>query len=123
MPTYDYKCKCGYSFVDIKGIRAYSADPSSVCPSCAAECLADDRDFSKIKIAVTGASVQNAEFNPGLGCVVKNKQHRSELAKRKGFVEVGNDFTSGQRMQNEFEKKKKEEIETNWNKEPSSYTI
>lgn len=69
-----------------------------------------------------GTSVQNAEFNHGLGCVVKNKYHREELAKQRGFVEVGNDFGSGEKMQQHFEKRKQEEKEKIW-EDPKSFEI
>lgn len=124
MPTYDFLCpKCKHEFTDIKGIKAYSLDPSCQCPTCDCKCTSENRDYSKIKIQLSGTKVESSEFNHGLGCVVKNKKHREEIAKQKGFVEVGNDYSSGQKMQTEFEKKKKEEMEASWNKDPSSYTI
>lgn len=124
MPTYDYLCgKCKHEFTDIKGIKAYSEDSNCQCPSCDTKCTVQNRDFSRLKVHLTGTQVESAEFNPGLGCVVKSKKHREEIAKKKGYVEVGNDFNSGEKMQTDFEKKKKEELETNWNKDPSSFTI
>lgn len=66
------------------------------------------------KNLLIGGKVQNAEYNPGLGCVVKNKRHKNEILARKGLVEIGNDFSSGDRMQDSYEKKKKEELESKW---------
>lgn len=115
MPTYDWLCpKCETSFSEIKSMHGYSTDPTSHCSNCDHVCGPDDRDFSKIKIQVSGAQVQDAEFNYGLGCVTKNKYDRSEIAKRKGVVEVGNDFSSGEKMQKEFENKRAEEREKSW---------
>jgi putative FmdB family regulatory protein len=37
------------------------------------------------------AGVENAEFNAGLGCVTKNRQHRAEICKRRGLEEIGNE--------------------------------
>ena len=37
------------------------------------------------------ARVEDAEFNPGLGCIIKNRKHRAEVAKQKGAIEVGNE--------------------------------
>ena len=71
----------------------------------------------------SGTAVQNAEYNPGLGCVVKNKAHRDELAKRKGLVEVGNDFKGGEGMQKHFDKKRDEAREERWNKDPGDYFL
>jgi hypothetical protein len=36
-------------------------------------------------------AVQHAEYNPAFGRVVRHRQHREELAKRHGMVEVGNE--------------------------------
>jgi hypothetical protein len=38
-----------------------------------------------------GTSVENAEFNPGLGVVTKSKRDREEICKRRDLVEVGNE--------------------------------
>lgn len=35
--------------------------------------------------------------------------------KRKGVVEIGNDFGSGEKQQKHYEEKKKEEVERAWN--------
>jgi len=35
--------------------------------------------------------VEDAEFNPGLGCITRNKKHRAEIAKSRGLEEIGNE--------------------------------
>lgn len=60
---------------------------------------------------IIGASVESAEYNPGLGEVVKNKKHRAELAKRKGLVEIGNDYSSPDKIHDKFEKERAEKAE------------
>lgn len=118
MPTYDYSCSnCGRSFEDIKGIKAYDADPSAACPNCSHVCGPSDRDFSNSKFTFIGTSVQSAEYNPGLGCIVKNKAHKENLLKAKGLHEVGNDFGTSEKMQTHFETKKKEERDRVWKNE------
>lgn len=42
---------------------------------------------------IVGAAVQDAEYNLGLGCVVKSKRHRQEIANQHGLIEVGNETT------------------------------
>ena len=61
-----------------------------------------------------GTKVTSPEYNPGLGCVVKNKRHKDYLLKSKDLVEVGNDFGSGEKQQKEFEMKKAWEREKKW---------
>jgi hypothetical protein len=58
--------------------------------------------------------VQHAEYNPGLGCVVKNKYHREELCKEKGLKEVGNDFSTGTKMLESFDKAAQEKRKRKW---------
>ena len=124
MPTYDYICpKCKTEFYEIRGIRDYCDDPGSTCTKCGHRCGSDDRDLSKSKVTFSGTAVQNAEYNPGLGCVVKNKAHREELAKRKGLVEVGNDFGGGEKMQKHFDQKKREDREAKWAKDPGDFFL
>lgn len=116
MPTYDYICpKCDCAFDVVLSIRAYSQETVSQCPSCENPCGKDDRDFKKMRRThFIGTSVQNAEFNPGLGCVVKNRAHKDELMKEKGVVEVGNDYGSAEKMDAYFQKRKEEEREKRW---------
>ena len=80
-------------------------------------CGSDQRDFSQIKVHLTGTKVTSAEFNPGLGKVVKNQHHKKDLMKRMGVQEVGNDFGSSEKMQKHYEKRKKEERIANWKKD------
>lgn len=40
---------------------------------------------------IIGAAVQDAEYNPAFGQVVKSKRHREELAKQRGMIEVGSE--------------------------------
>ena len=70
----------------------------------------------RIIAAVTfmGAKVQDAEYNPGLGKVVKNAYDRSEQAKRQGLQEVGNDYSSGEKMDKEFTKDRKKKLDKSW---------
>lgn len=115
MPTYQYQCpKCDLEFEEIKGIKAHCADPSARCTRCEHPCNSADRIISR-PAAIIGASVSSPEFNPGLGQVVKDKRHKDYLMKQKGVVEVGNDFGSGEKQQKEFEQKKTEQLERNWN--------
>ncbi len=67
----------------------------------------------KCHIQFIGASVQNAEYNPAFGQVVKNKYERSELCKKHGVEEIGNERPDTIRKEH---KKTKESIrKERWN--------
>lgn len=81
------------------------------CPYCGAP--AERIPFPK-KVYLSGTKVENAEYNPGLGCVTKNKRDRDEIAKRKGLVAVGNDFGSGESMQKNFDADRERKRAKRW---------
>lgn len=88
MPTYDYRCETHGEYDEIVSIKEYTGkDP---CPKCG---VVGSRIISS-KIHFIGASVESPEYNPGLGCVVKNKKDREEICKQRGLVEIGNEKKS-----------------------------
>lgn len=108
MPIYDYECtKCDSRIEVVK--------PMSQC-SRKEQCEVCFNDLNRVftTFHTIGTKVQDAEFNHGLGKVIKNKYDRSETAKKMGVVEVGNDFVSGDKMQTEFEKKKREDLDKSY---------
>jgi len=109
MPIYDYSCVCGDKFEVVKSIK----DATNVehCPNCGAP---GQRILTKFYFS--GASVQNAEWNPAFGQVVNNKYHRSELAKRNNMVEVGNDYKSSESQHKQMEAQKEADWKRGWDK-------
>lgn len=106
--TYEYQCEsCGKSFDVIKSVR--DMEVSENCPSCGEFAV---RMFVPSRVHITGASVQHAEYNPGLGCIVKNKQHRAELCKQKGVEEIGNEKPAS--IHKHFDKVREEKHEKSW---------
>jgi putative FmdB family regulatory protein len=90
MPIYDYSCeKCG-EYEVYKSIKAY--DGRDACPSCGS---VGDRVFTPTLLI--GTAVQSPEYNPGLGCVVRDKNHRAEICKARGLEEVGTEKVSSLR--------------------------
>ena len=90
MPIYDYSClQCG-PYEVYQSIKAY--DGRDACPGCGS---VGNRIFTPTLII--GASVESPEYNPGLGCVVKNKTHRAEICKARGLEEIGNEKPSSMR--------------------------
>lgn len=107
--TYEYECtKCAKRFDVIKSVK--DIDVNEFCPNCEAPA---ERKFS-FRVHIIGAAVQNAEYNPALGCVVKNKAHREEIAKRKGLVEIGNDFKSPDDIHKKFDQDRAEKKNKAW---------
>lgn len=49
------------------------------------------RRLYSANIHLMHTKVQDAEFNPGLGTVTKSRQHREEIAKERGLIEVGSE--------------------------------
>ena len=86
MPTYDYFCdKCDKDYEVIKSIKEY--DGKDQCPACE---NIGTRIFS-CNIQFIGTKVEDAEYNPAFGKVVKNKYERNELAKKFNVIEIGNE--------------------------------
>lgn len=107
---YGYTCsECRKKFDVIKSVK--DIDQNENCPKCGEFGI---RDFCPEKIHFTGTKVTHAEFNPGLGAVVKNARHKDRLMKEKNVVEIGNDFKSGESMQKEFDTKREEKLKKSW---------
>lgn len=87
MPSYDYDCeKCDLTATFVRSMTEGPKD--ELCVMCGNPMR---RVFSIPY--VTGAKVEHAEYNPAFGKVIKNSRERGELAKRKGWVEVGTEPT------------------------------
>lgn len=88
--------------------------------SCAAPISQNDElqpkrfQGEKSHVQIIGAAVENAEYNPGLGCVTKSKRDREEQAKRRGLVEIGNDFGSADKMHDHYSKSREEARKKSW---------
>lgn len=97
--TYVYRCRpCKARFEVIKSYKDMERNEN--CPSCGEFAI---RDFIPESIEFTRTKVTHAEYNPGLGCVVKDAKHKDYLLKSKNLVEIGNDFGSGQKQQDKFD--------------------
>lgn len=108
--TYEYTCEpCKLTFDVVKTVA--EMERLEACPDCQAPAK---RGFAPRYLFLSRTSVQHAEFNVGLGEVVKNRQHRDEIAKRKGLVEVGNDFNSSGNMVDHFDKGRAEKLAKRW---------
>ena len=105
--TYEYQCeKCGKRFDVIKSVK--DMDVNEYCPACGEPAI---RQFVPSKVHISGAKVTHPEYNPGLGCVVKNKRHKEDLCKRMDVVEIGNDYKSPDTIHKEYDQKREERKE------------
>jgi putative FmdB family regulatory protein len=108
--VYAYQCvKCEHAFDVIKSVK--DIDVTETCPRCGEF---SERQFVPQRIHLSRTRVEHAEFNPGLGCVVKNKKHREELCREKGLIEIGNDFKSGDSINDHFDKAREEKLKKRW---------
>lgn len=109
MPTYDYECDhCGAEKEVIKSIKLASE------PENCTECGQVLRKLLPKRIHFLGEKVQHAEYNPAFGQVVKDKYHRSELAKRNNVVEIGNEKPD--KMRADFAKDRDKKRRAAWEK-------
>ena len=89
MPMYPYRCSCKHEF-DVL------SKPSEIdiikinCPSCDKILPSKFRQISK-RGSFYGAAVEDSEFCMAMGCIVRNNKHRLEIAKSRGFEEIGNE--------------------------------
>jgi putative FmdB family regulatory protein len=103
--TYVYQCtKCAVKFDVIKSVADF--DRNEFCEDCGAPA---ERKFTP-RVHIMGAKVEDAEYNPALGCVTKGRRHREEIAKSMGLVEVGNDYGSGDTMAETFDRARAEKL-------------
>lgn len=85
---YEFHCHaCNTKFDIWKPVSEFTREAACDCGGTAKLVIHPPRGF-------INAAVENAEFNPGLGCVVKNRAHRAEIVKSRGLIEVGNDTTA-----------------------------
>lgn len=105
---YPYRCKCcGHKFEVIKSVK--EIDRGETCPQC--KNVDAERYIGRTHFY--GASVEDIEYNPGLGCLVKNKKHRAEIVKRNNLIEVGNE--NPEKLYDTMERDRTKKLADSWN--------
>lgn len=106
--VYEYSCpQCNNRFDVVKSVQMMDSPES--CERCHVSAI---RDFVPSRVHFTGTRVEHAEYNPGLGCIVRNKSHRAELCKIKGVEEIGNEKPES--LHKHFDQKREEKFEQAW---------
>lgn len=104
---YEYLCSpCDKLFDVVKAADLYR-EPE-ICPDCGKTA---ERQWSS-RIQLHHTKVQEAEYNPGLGCITKNRQHREEICRQKGLEEVGNEKPEA--IHKHFDKRREEAWDRGW---------
>lgn len=106
--VYEYHCEaCAKRFDVIK--RATEMEAEERCSQCNSVAA---RQFVPRRVYFSGTKVEDAEFNPGLGCITKSSAHRKEIAKQKGLIEVGNE--KPEVIEKHYDDMRKERRERAW---------
>lgn len=79
---YEYECPCGKKFERWLPVAMFDDPQHCECGQLGRRLITGGSGFM-------GEKVEDAQFNPGLGCVTRSAKHRKEIAKRKGLEEVG----------------------------------
>lgn len=107
---YAYHCDvCGHSFDVIKPAAEYQSPELCPVKNCGAPAR---KEFAPRRTYLSGTAVQEAEYNPGLGCVVKNKQERAEICKRRGLEEIGS--ATPESIHKHYDRRREERHEREW---------
>lgn len=79
------------------------------CSGCGVEAR---REFVPQRIYFSGTKVEEAEYNPGLGCIVRGKKEREEICKVKGLQEIGNEPIAS--VNKHYDKAREDKFEKSW---------
>lgn len=84
-------------------------DTLEACPKCKNPAA---RIFIPRSLLFSGTKVESPEYNPGLGCIIKNAAHRKEVAKQKGLIEVGSE--KPETLHKMYDRAREEKFEKAW---------
>jgi putative FmdB family regulatory protein len=105
---YPYRCsECSFEFDVIKSLK--DIDQVENCSDCGAVA---ERFIARTHFY--GARVEDAEFNPALGCIVKNRKHRDSIARDRGLIEIGNEDC--EKTIQRYEQDRERKLEQAWDK-------
>lgn len=109
---YPYRCSnCAQDWDVYKSVAMI--DAPEFCPQCGTQ---GERYIATTHFygAADWNDAQYRRFNPALGAVVMDRNHKRELCRRKNVEEIGNDFGSGERMQEHFDRTREAELSSRW---------
>lgn len=105
---YPYRCSgCAFEFDVIKSVSIIdNVETCEKCSSVATRFIARTHFY--------GAKVEDAEFNPGLGCITKDRKHRARIARDRGLIEIGNE--DAEKTTDTFERDRERRLDKEWDK-------
>jgi len=109
MPIYPYECSCGENFEtwlkisELDAIEIHS-------PTCDNILSKSNRKIGLGQTFINEA-VEDAEYCEALGQVVKNRNHRRQIAKQKGLIEIGTE--PAENIHKHFSEARKQKDDTN----------
>lgn len=108
---YAYGCTtCSKEFDVIKSIADF--DRTEYC-DCGGESLRLFRPNADVFQKQSGIPTE-ASYNPGLGCVVKDKKHLKEICKQKGVEPIGNDSPNPDSIHKHYEQEREKKREKSY---------
>lgn len=103
---YEYECRhCSFTTDVIKSVQFYNSEER--CPSC------QEVMFKVIHSPIFSCDKSWPEFNPAFGKVIKNRYHRDQEAKKRNWIEVGDENPN--KMSKTFEDQREQKRINNWN--------
>lgn len=106
MPTYIYRCEKEHQWDVVKPMS--QLDAPERCEACGEP---GTRQIARVNF--NGASDWNSQtFNPALGCYTRNTRHARQIAKSRGYEEIGNEPV--EKIHSTFEKQREETRAKRW---------
>lgn len=110
MPTYPYSClDCHHQFEVTKRVAEIDADEA--CPECGG---GTNRTISTQQTFYGANDWNHQTFDPVFGQVVRGNLHRKQLAKERGWIEIGDEPVS--KVHKHYEDQRSREREQAWDK-------
>lgn len=103
MPIYPYECDCGEKF-DVFCKMSEIDTYSPACPKCGIILGRLHRRLARVNFA--NEKVEDDQWCPALGCIVKGQKDRERIAKSRGLEPLGNEPI--EKVNSFFDQKQKE---------------
>jgi putative FmdB family regulatory protein len=103
---YQYQCNTCHMDFELTIPASEYNDPAG-CPKCFGNGIKLFTPF-----LFSGSRPQHAEYNPAFGKVIKNSYHRKEEAKKRDWIEIGNEKVHN--IENDFARAREDKWKRSW---------